>query len=789
MLCPTLAFQEARALCTDLATLYMGTKAALSVSEISDSDKKWVYYDEQVHAELTLTFPDVPSKLPAPNTTQRESGFSIRDRNVPWLLHCFLSTLHISLLATRPNEPGRLLAYSWHGSPFPAGFILSSDGDSSNLGQDISQHDSQQAPLLTPNGISYDTTAQVWRVTWRTAFVIQAYPTPEPRANEVHLDVDFLLNLDLAQLIASVDAPPPQTPIHLAVTEPHPFLSSNDPYMIDVDLLAQFTEGVTIPDETPERRHKHIASKLALLPLSSLVPGTAKLNIVAPWSQSKILSQQIARAKEVEQAAISSDADIALTPMIKTGTQRTSLGAADRKPPMRQLSIPTADTMLTQNSARDIATAAGTAILVLKRHVHSIINTDYLLHARIRTLSRVHSDMKQDSALEPLRVMFLCVELESTSDIDVQVDDVQITLGAGLDQDGRIQPTLSDSITPTIRTLQNADSWPIRIGARAQQNLLYSIRFDDQHLCRSPVESAAELAQWLPRREAFITVRGHSQPQQRKRPTTFSSKWNGVLDLFYLCAEFQTRLAANAAIADAIKFQAQPLLPPSRSLVIGDERRAASTLNESQRESTMYAFTGSSHEQRAMSLPSQDSFDARALDQKDIQQDFLDAARHRARQAVPFATKTSAEVSARPTELWSRPRSLDQIDRIDPTPISGRLIASVSVTPKEKGNQAVPCFSSLLVKLTLTNVSPTSLEPIVAWSEARNKDQRPNTTAMLVNIPEIRLPPIVPGSSGTATFLIDAIEKGRQSLGSLSVHEANTDAVCTLHDLGSIAVV
>ncbi|WFC99197.1 hypothetical protein MYAM1_001941 [Malassezia yamatoensis] len=788
MLCPTLAFQEARALSTDLATLYMGTKPALYVSEISDSDKKRVYYDEQVHAELTLTFPSVPSKLPAPNLAQNKSSFDIGDRDVPWLLHCFLSTLHISLLATRLNEPGRLLAYSWHGSQFPTEFVLSNDADNTDLGQDTRQRHSQQAPLLTAKGISYDSTAQVWRVTWRAAFVIP-YPTTEPRANEVHLDVDFLLNLDLAQLITSVDAPTPQTPIHLAVTEVHPFLSSSDPYMIDVDLLAPFTEGVTIPDETPERRHKHIASKLALLPLSSLVPDTAKVNVVAPWNQSKILSQQIARAKEVELAAISSDADIALTTINKTGTQKPSLGAAERKSPTRPLSISTADTVRTQNSVRDIATAAGTAIVVLKRHIQTRINTDYLLHARIRTLSRVHSDIQQDSSFDHNRVMFLCVELESTSNTDVQVDDVRVTLGAGLDQDGRIQPVCSDSITPTIQSLQNPDSWPIRIGARAQRNLLYSIRIGDQHLRCSPVESAAKLAQWLPRREAFITVHGFPQAQGRKRQTSFSSRWNGAVDLFYLCTEFQTRLAADAAVADAIKCHPLPLLPPARSLVIGDDRKAASALNHSQLRNITSAVVKSSVEQPTTSSPSQDSLNARAPGENDTRRDYLDAARHRAKQAVPFATTTRPEVRTRPTELWSRPRSLDQVDMIQSAPDPGRLIASVSVIPKKKGKRGVPCFSSLLVKLTLMNVSSTPLEPIVAWSEVQSNHQRPSTTAMLVNFPEIRLPPIIPGSSGTATFLIDAIEKGRQSLGSLCVRDAHTDAVCTLHDLGSIAVV
>lgn len=791
MLCPTLAFAEARALCTDLAALYTGSSASLHVPGRAEERSAAVHYDERVRAQLVLTLPSVPSKLPAPSEDAAQATYATAaDAGVPHLLRLLLSALQVSMHGTREGHDVPLLTRSWHGARADAALVLRDEADR------FAEADTR-TPLTDAafvGGIAFDAHAHAWRVAWLCDVVIRmspstyaAYPSAEPGIDTVHLDAALALRLDLSRLVGRVDAPPPQTPFHFAAGEGHPFLSAEDPYVVDVDLLALYSEGVTVPDETAEQRHHHIASRLTLLPLSMLVPHATGVQLVAPFSQSTQLAQSMARAKDLENAAIASDADIALAPLA-AANKAQHVDRTARPTPARQTSMPPARTA-DGPPAHDVATAVMRGIVVLTRHAHAPLRVQPTMYVRMRSLNRAHT------LPNGARGVFLCIELESAlRHGDVQVHDVDIAVGGPIAPDAASPALLAESITPVVAPAEGGAAWPIRLGPGAQYNVLYTVQLDNYG--GAPGALASLVEQWSPRRETRVTVRTAIVRAEGEAPVTCASQWDGVLDLRTLQVEQYVRLVAEAALYDATQYDADRAPPAPPALVAGDAAFAASALAAHAEpppptppppprrpsEPVAAAPAPSAATDEPAAGASADATPASPLA-------YLRDAQARAQRAAPFAPVHAPPARAHHAAAWDRDGAgADWAKHASGARRDRRLLASVRVAPESGPADAVPVCSKLAVHVCVSNVSAEAVEPVVAWDAGRVARSALAPTALLTEVAEVQLGAVPAGSSATAVLHLCAVARGRHALGALRVRDAHTDVECVLENLGSVYV-
>lgn len=569
-----------------------------------------------------------------------------------------------------------------------------------------------------------------------------AYPNGDPGIERLHLRADLQLRIDLAQLVACIDAPPPQTPFHFTSSEVHTMVTSADPYFVDVDLLATLTEGVTVPDETAEQRHGHIASKIGLLPLSVLVPRATGVEVVAPWSQAVSLSQGLARAKDIETAAMASDADIALAPLA------TTLGRSKERlrPTLgRQSSVPAPgsdDRVL----AQDVATAAAAGIVVVTRHAEAFTDVLPTLYVRMRALGRAHVVGQDAGVPTPPRSLLLSVELESTlPSCAYIVHALDITLGEPLEADGA-GSVASELITPVIEAVQrDAPTFPIRIEPRAQHNVLYSARLEE--LQGAPDALARALAQWSPRRKAHVSVRGTpARTETAGEASTCASQWNGTIDLSAVQIEQQRRLLATAAVLDATGYDGRhsaPLVEQPKPLVAGDAQYTASALAQ-------HAV----HEKAGPAPPPKDrkgSNTRAASVPSPLSTSYLDEAKRRAERPAPFAAAPAPRHSAeRHAYAWGRDDlhaetldgALRRSEERAPGAEDRTLLASIHVVPEHPTSEAmtsVPCCSTLTIHVELFNVAARPMEAILSWDSAEGDTSSLAPSALLVDVSEVHV--------------------------------------------------
>lgn len=601
----------------------------------------------------------------------------------------------------------------------------------------------------------------------------------------MRLDASLALRLDLSRLVRRVDAPPPQTPFHFAAGEGHPFLSAEDPYVVDVDLLALYSESVTVPDETAEQRHHHIASRLTLLPLSMLVPHATGVHLVAPFSQSAQLVNAMARAKDLENAAITSDADIALAPLA-VANKAQHVDRTTRPTPARQTSMPPARTT-DAPPAHDVATAVMRGIVVLTRHASASLRVQPTMYVRMRTLNRAHT------LPSGARGVFLCIELESAlTHGDVQVHDVDIAVGGPIAPDAA-SDALTESITPVVAPADGGFAWPIRLGAGAQFNVLYTVHLDD--FGGAPGALASLVEQWSPRRETRVTVQTAIVRAEGAAPVTCASQWDGVLDLRTLQVEQYVRLAAESVVYDAMQYDADRAPPAPPALVAGDAALAASTL--------------AAHVERDLPTPpppprrpSEPAAAARAPAAGDEPAQearvdtlpapplaYLQDAQARAQGAAPFAPVPTPPLRAHHATAWGRDGAgAEWAKHAGGARTDRRLLASVRVAPESGSGDAVPVCGKLAVHVCVSNVSAEAVEPVVAWDAGRVARSALAPTAMLAEVAEVRLGTVPAGSSATAVLHLCAVARGRHALGALRVRDAHTDVECVLENLGSVYV-
>ncbi|WFD01628.1 hypothetical protein MOBT1_000304 [Malassezia obtusa] len=754
MLCPTLAFAEARALCTDLAALYTGASARLDVPRgggSSGTHAAAVHYDERVRAQLVLTLPSVPSKLPPRDACGPDA--------LPALLVHLLRALDITLQGAAGGAP--LVTRRWHGTDRGAAFLLhgdDADADGADDGACTPLSEDTYAP-----GATYDAEAKAWRVAWLADVVIRtcpprethaAYPSAEPGVQRVVLRAALRLRLDLAQLVTHVDAPAPQTPFHHAAGEPHPFVGAADPYLVDVDLLAGLTEGVTVPDETAEQRHQHIASKLALLPLSALVPGATGVELVAPWSQSTRLADAVARSKEIESAAISSDADIALAPLAAKPPERPG-----RTPPVRQASMPSVHAAEPTRGAHDVATAAAHAIVVLTRDARATLEVRPTLAVRLRTLSRAHT-LAPAAEAGASRVLLLCVELESALDHGTfVVHDVDLALGAGA-------PGADDAGPPHLARLAPHTDAPIRLGPHAQHNVLYAV-----HLA-PPAHDADALVPHAARRDARVTVRGAPARGADAPPhSTCASQWDGVLDLRVLYAEQQRACAADAALLHAAHYvpDAEIDAPP---LVAGDAALAASALMPRMRAPDVRTPDVRTPRAAERVWGPGAPADAREVPAAPVPP-YVAAAQRRAARAAPFAAAAPERGrAARHAYAWGPDgAAADAPADAAAARAAHRLLAAVRVAPVGGTPDAVPCGGALDVHVGLSNVSAAAIDAAIAWDAAADAGVHGAPRALRTR------------RCGCVRLCLGGMRSAR------CVCATCARGVCVLHHLGSVHVV
>ena len=159
--------------------------------------------------------------------------------------------------------------------------------------------------------------------------------------------------------------------------------------MLDVDLLQHYADGVFLPDETPQMRHEKIASRLSLLPLASIAPGSLGSAVQAPWSLSQGLAARMQRAKELEAAATAMDADITLassaTPSGSRGMDSGDIGASSQRP--RRNSIPgQAADGSGANRVGNVASAIAEGVVIFLRRAQ--VTSDIL--PTVSVLSLIH---------------------------------------------------------------------------------------------------------------------------------------------------------------------------------------------------------------------------------------------------------------------------------------------------------------------------------------------------------------------------------------------------------------
>lgn len=537
-LSPTLAFQEAREACADLAAIFAASELHMAMPEAALlGEQARIHYDEQVRVRLHLRLPSLPSRLPPPREALEklcELDAAMRQRLPPSLV-VLLTALQLRVQTTfHTSSASPLSVYTWQGLSARTDFQL-------RRWNDANASDSSVRPLsddTEPPGMVYDTATKAWHLSWHCDLAV-SYLNARGSDAALRIDADLCLRLDLGTLTAQSDAPRPQTPFHFTAHSVHPYMVSSDAYMIDANLLGELASGVKIPDETPEQRHDHLASQLTLLPASMLAPGVLGTDVVAPWNEALQLAQRMRRAKELEAAAMASDADIALSSW--SSPPKPAAGSM-----LRTSSQPTpGDAHTAPEDAVDVPTLALSGPVALRRTAHVDVSVGSLVTVRMRALPRLYPTK------HGARAQLVCVELESTShDTTLVLHSVSMhVLGAAQrGADASLAPDSND-VHICVEPLGEAHGFPLRLEPHSQHNLLYTVRVQCAYM---DVYSAVEaLSTWMPCRRTRVVLHGTPVRHKESTQSTCMSEWNGTMDLRLAQLDVQRAMVAEQAVRRA----------------------------------------------------------------------------------------------------------------------------------------------------------------------------------------------------------------------------------------------
>ncbi|PKI84458.1 hypothetical protein MVES_001713 [Malassezia vespertilionis] len=783
MLGPTHAFAEARALSADVAALFAGSHAAIYLPPAVSKDEEQVYYDELVRVQLVLQLPSVPSKLPSP---EHADGAWVEDfsgcAQLPPLLLTMLDSLQVKISGTLASKP--LFAKQWMRSGSPSAFVLLDKMHGAPYDDDVRVPFGKDA---FQHGVTYETEAKAWKVAW-VGDVVAPLPSMQPGIASLQLTSSFALNIDMAQLVREIDAPPLQTPFHFTTSTYHPFMHTHDPYIVDVDLLHPLTEPVTLPDETHDQRHAHIASKLCMLPVSMLLPA-AGIDLVTPSSQSLSLERAFARAKEIEAAAVAADADIALAPFA-SDRARSKNNAMERRG-----SLPTAFSDDTEaHVANDVASAACMGILVLTRKTSIARDVFPTITVHMRTMN--HAAMIQPEcpgyAVAPCSVL-LSIELESVcARSTFIVHDLSVAVGAALGGESNtcLKEDLFRAVVTPLGTPKHHTQFPAKMEPLAQYNFLYTVHLE------TPENHAGDVARvlqhWAPHRTTTVMLRGASLPHtadvDEARGSSCSMQWNGTMDLSHVRVELQRRLAASIAVLRSTGWDpALPALPVHRieeqaHVVLGDAQHSATALLLQHRPPPLLPSIApySAPVPAAVSPPPPTPPAGHSVS-------YLDAAQARFAQMTRGESEYVRPSAVHHSYAWGR-ESKDA-DALLSSSLAHTLIASVEVLAGVVGDSytllptngqgelgatlSVARRNSVRIRLGVYNVSSDVMDVVLNWQPASLRAAS-SVCGFVPDRSDVHIGPILPGASRVAELGLCAIASGLQQLGELAVRDTHS---------------
>ncbi|WFD25956.1 hypothetical protein MNAN1_000929 [Malassezia nana] len=543
MLSPVLAFHEAREVCMDLAALYAASEFTIALPESAKvGDQTRIHYDEWVRLHLRLRLPSVPTRLPPPRDDAGVFVTALDKKSIQQLpprLAALATALQLRVrTALQPASP--LSVYEWQGLGATTDFCVRQP------------EPLREAPRASPlcddtgrSGIVYDTTTKAWYIHWHCDMAI-SYMDARGSDAALRITADLGLRLDLGTLTAHAHVPRPQAPFHYTSHAVHPCMLSDDPYLIEADLLSELSSTVKVPDETPEQRHAHLASQLTLLPASMLAPGVVGSETVAPWSEALQLAQRLHRAQELEAAALASDADIALSSWTSATPPKPTHPTLQRTA-SEPAAVPPAP------PAMDVPTLALSGLVVLRRTAQADAQVRSLITVRMRTLPHLYP--------APSTAMLVCVELESTShDLPFEVHAISMDLDATTR--GVSEP--DTGVQLEVAPLGAPDEFPLRLGPHSQHNLLYTVRVQCAYMDTASTLHA--LAAWSPCRRMRIVL--HGTPIRTDGPTSVTcvSEWNGTIDLTLAQLDLQRTCTADQAVAQAVGASVALPAPELKSL-------------------------------------------------------------------------------------------------------------------------------------------------------------------------------------------------------------------------------
>lgn len=591
VLTPTLAYTEAREVCVDVAALFAGSQAELGLPPAAslDSGSACIAYDERVQVQLTLRLPSMPSMLPPPSSEFDEIQTLDASCSVtlPPLLFTLLSYLHISLRGTAKGDGTRppFFVHYWQRLPMPTGFHIKRSLLSRPTKSDAPEAKCLCDAAFSP-GVTFDAQAKAWVVRWASDVCVP-YTSTESTRDTVHIEAAMQLRLELARLTLDTQAPPPQMPFHYASNDMHPFSHSDDPYLIDVDFLNELSDTVKILDESPRQRLNELSKRLMILPLSMLAPGSLGTDITAPWSESRTLVQQLQHAKEQEQAARASDADIALAPLSHAPAPSIGPHALQRDMP----APPSTSQSGTDSSAAarrtiDLATLASYGPVVLTSAVSTTAAVCASVAVRMRTLSRGLPSRETGPDTMPRTVM-VCVEMEALPmPTPFQLHAIHIDVGekSELAREAGFMPS-NDTIYAVIQPMHgHASDMPVTLGRHAQYNLLFSVYLGLHEHDADGQTLARRLTTWDPRRSTRVTMLGTPVRGDKTAPfSTCVSQWNGNIDLSLALLDLQRRSFAEHVLHSAMGIAPAPPARDTRAMTMGDAAVSANALQSTRR--------------------------------------------------------------------------------------------------------------------------------------------------------------------------------------------------------------
>lgn len=551
---PTLAFLDTRALCVDVAALWAGTHASLAwpAASLRDGDAH-VHLDEEARVQLRLTLPPLPS-LPAPATDAPVTTWDGATA-LPPLLRTLLSSLRISL----QGDDATRRAYVWDGRAPPSAFGL---------------HDADEpwapAPATRPTpladaalsgGVRYDAARAVWTAEWTCDVALPSSAAPTP-GTPWRLEATWSLHLDVARLILE-DAPHADAaPFRYTSQDTSVFQSGTDPYMLDVDVLSALSDGVQLPDETPAQRHRDLAGRLTLLPLSALAQTALGHDIVAPWKEAQALAQRVRDMRALESEARGADQDITMAAL---GDVPTAHAARDQ---------PRAPRGVGAALGADLGTLLTSGAVVLCRTSVAEAHVVSSVSVRMRTLPRAMPVATPGS--DEAMGLLVSVELENASRthaFDVHALDVHVGEAA----DHAAPPPTPSSVQAVVAPLLGpALAMPLRLAPMSQHHVVYTVRIECPFLEAPDAERA--LADWAPRRATHVVLRGTPVRDTMPKDSTCRSEWRGVVDLSLALLHEQRRVAAAHVMLRATGALQSVPPRPAAPVVAGTAALGASAL-------------------------------------------------------------------------------------------------------------------------------------------------------------------------------------------------------------------